>query len=220
MVTFAANAISEPSGTTTAKVVRNTPTTDAMVVSLASSDISEAVVPETVTILAGASEASFTISAIADNVVDGPQKVQIAASFFSFVAGMAEITILDANVWTWTNPRNPLDTDDDNWVGALDVLSLVNDLNSNGSRRLTPALVRPQVFLDPDRDGLISPLDVLMIVNYLNQRSGGEGEGSTTPLGAGSANARMALDIDQYFSILDANEFMVARRRRPMNSRS
>jgi hypothetical protein len=219
-IEIVATSISESNGTTTATVKRNTPTTIAMIASLASSDSSEAVVPESVTILAGASEASFTITAMADNVVDGPQKVQIAASFFSFVAGLAEITILDADFWTWTNPRNPLDTDDDNTVSPLDVLSLINDLNSNGSRQLTPPLVKPKVFLDPDRDGFISPLDVLVIVNYLNQSSfGGEGEPPIVPFEFGLSDTLKAKETDLYFSDMGDGEFDFEKKRRRLNSR-
>lgn len=220
-IELAATSIFEPNGTTTAKVKRNTPTTNALIVSLASSDTGEAVVPETVMIPAGASEASFTITAMADNVVDGPQKAQVTASFVGFVAGLAEITIVDVDVWTWTNQRNPLDTDDDNTVSPLDVLSLINDLNSNGSRRLKPPLIKPRVFLDPDRDGFVSPLDVLVIVNYLNRaNSGGEGEAVSAPLRDRSVNAVMAFDIDQYFSHWSSDELSMVRRRRQSNSRS
>jgi hypothetical protein len=219
-IELAATSISEPNGTTSAKVKRNTPTTNAMIVSLASSDTGEAVVPETVMIPAGAIEASFTITAMADNVVDGPQKAQISASFVGLVAGLAEITIVDVDFWTWTNPRNPLDTDDDNSVSPLDVLSLINDLNSNGSRRLTPPHIKPKVFLDPDSDGFVSPLDVLVIVNHLNRVSArGEGERVPEVSGVGQANPVIVANVDQYFSNLDSDDFRTVRRRRLTNSR-
>lgn len=216
-IELAAASVSEPRGTTTAKVKRNTQTNYPIIVSLASSDTGEAVVPISVEISAGASEASFTITAMADNVVDGPQKARITASFLGFVDGLAEITVDDIDFWTWTNPRNPLDTDDDNSLSPLDVLGLINDLNTNGSRRLTLPNLKPQVFLDPDGDSIISPLDVLVIINYLNRAAGGEGENVAARFGE-SAPSLMLGVVDHYFSGLDLDDFQRVRLKRSKNS--
>ena len=78
----------------------------------------------------------------------------------------------------WCNLLNPFDVDGDNTVSSLDVLVLVNDLNSNGNRRLL--VVRPSnaPYIDPDNDGSIDPLDVLFVINFINARGNGEGENS------------------------------------------
>lgn len=75
-----AGSISENGGVTTATVSRNTVTTEALVVTLVSSDTTEAVAPETITIPADATTASFEIRGVDDAIVDGTQTVTITAS--------------------------------------------------------------------------------------------------------------------------------------------
>jgi hypothetical protein len=57
-----------------------------------------------------------------------------------------------------------LDADRDNTVSPLDVLVVINRINS----RVGSAPVAYSLALDVDRDGAISPLDVLALINYLN----------------------------------------------------
>ena len=57
-----------------------------------------------------------------------------------------------------------LDTDRDNSVSPLDVLAVINRINSPASNGSIPY----SVALDVDRDGSITPLDVLSIINYIN----------------------------------------------------
>ena len=70
----------EKGATATATVTRNTDTTDALVVTLASSDPARATVVPTVTIPAGQASASFMVSTIDDHTPDGLQQVQISAT--------------------------------------------------------------------------------------------------------------------------------------------
>jgi VCBS repeat-containing protein len=79
----------------------------------------------------------------------------------------------------WQNLR-PEDVDNDGIVSPLDVLILINVLNSVGAHELgdrpTEGRVLP-VFLDPSGNNSIEPRDVLQIINYLNAAMpGGEGE--------------------------------------------
>ena len=67
----------------------------ALVVTLSSSDTSEATVPVTVTILAGQSSAAFAISAVDDVVVDGTQVVTFTASATSYVSGTSNLNVTD-----------------------------------------------------------------------------------------------------------------------------
>lgn len=77
-----------------------------------------------------------------------------------------------ANDSPWRNAKNSLDTNNDNVVSPIDVLLIINSLNSEGTRRLP---VRPSdrgTFLDCSGDNYASPLDALLIVNHLNGSSG------------------------------------------------
>jgi hypothetical protein len=87
---------------------------------------------------------------------------------------IVEFVVFGTNVWR--NERDPFDVNDDGFTGPLDVLLLINDINTNGSRRLDDIGPGIKKFLDVDDDGFILPLDVLNVINLINSRSGSEGE--------------------------------------------
>jgi len=68
-----------------------------LVVTLTSSDITEATVPATVTILAGTTSIPYTISAVNDFLVDGPQGVTISAAATGYLSGSFNLTVEDDN---------------------------------------------------------------------------------------------------------------------------
>ncbi len=70
----------------------------------------------------------------------------------------------------WQNPRNRLDVDDSGRVTTQDVLLVINDLNGNGSRILSPTTpgTAPEKYFDVDNNGWTSPLDALLVINALN----------------------------------------------------
>jgi hypothetical protein len=210
------SSISENGGTAIGTVSRNTPTTSALTVVLVASDSTEVSMSATVTIAAGASATSFVITAIADRIVDGSQQVMIAASSVGFTGGLTVVSVMDVDIWSWTNAMSPLDVDDDNFVSPLDVLVLVNDLNQYGSRRLAPTVTKPYAYVDPDGDGSISPLDVLLIINHINSKGSGEGEGERSSSHSIATGALLphALDVDAYFSALELDALVPSRRRR------
>jgi hypothetical protein len=81
----------------------------------------------------------------------------------------------------YTNPKNRYDVNDDGFVSPIDVLQIVNYVNSGLPSRppLPPTAVPP--YLDVDSDGFIGPLDVLAVITFINSggKSGsGEGEGA------------------------------------------
>ena len=87
----------------------------------------------------------------------------------------------------WQNPTNPLNVDGIGGVDPLDVLALVNAINSNRQGTLPsprPSATMNESYYDVDGDGSLNPLDVLAVVNFLNDKPttvpppGGEGEGS------------------------------------------
>lgn len=76
---------------------------------------------------------------------------------------------LDNDPYPWQNPRHWADVNDDGDIAPVDVLTLINDINWNGTRSLaTPASPGPPPFLDPSGDGGIAPDDGLRLINDIN----------------------------------------------------
>ncbi len=77
--------------------------------------------------------------------------------------------------WYWsndfspTNPTNALDVTGNGSIEPLDVLVIVNAINSIG---IGPVPTPPQFlgYLDVNGNGLIDPLDALIVINYLNAK--------------------------------------------------
>ncbi|MCA9245846.1 MAG: hypothetical protein KDA42_01995 [Planctomycetales bacterium] len=80
---------------TTGTVTRLGSTSGDLVVTLASSDTSEATVPATVTILDGQSTATFDVDAQDDGDIDGTQTVTISASAAGFDTGQDSLDVID-----------------------------------------------------------------------------------------------------------------------------
>ncbi len=95
-------------------------------------------------------------------------------------SNIGTVTLQVDTDYSWYNCQDPRDVNDDNSVTPLDVLWIINSINSKGSHPL--AKTRPEgiakPFLDVNRDAYATPLDALWVINYLNQQPGGEGEGS------------------------------------------
>ena len=89
------NSVISETGTAVATVSRNMNTSAALVVALASSDLSAATVPATVTIPAGQSSVTFLVTAVDDIVTDGNQVVVISATGTGFFGGQSSITVAD-----------------------------------------------------------------------------------------------------------------------------
>ncbi|HEY9175972.1 MAG TPA: CARDB domain-containing protein, partial [Verrucomicrobiae bacterium] len=88
-----------PEGSNTfATVTRNTPTTNDLVVTLTSSDPTEAAVPASVTIPAGSNTATFTVAAVNDGTPDGTQPATLTASASGFNSGVAVLQVTDINL--------------------------------------------------------------------------------------------------------------------------
>ena len=92
--------IAESSGNAAAigTVTRNVITNEDLVVTLVSSDTTEATVPTQVTILAQQASATFNINAVDDGIADGAQPVIITASATGFSSGSRNLTVTDINV--------------------------------------------------------------------------------------------------------------------------
>ncbi|MCY2983372.1 MAG: tandem-95 repeat protein [Planctomycetota bacterium] len=99
-------------------------------------------------------------------------------------SNFASVTILVGGS-VHQNPVNNLDVDADGFVSPIDVLILVNDINTNGFRTLPTTLATPP-YLDPNGNGGTDALDVLSVINFINERGNagaGEGEASMAWLG-------------------------------------
>jgi hypothetical protein len=120
----------------------------------------------------------------------------------------------------FTNLRNAYDVDNDGFVSAIDVLILVNSLNSGnggilsgGSESGASGEVGEKYYVDVDADGMLSALDVLGVVNFLNKPTApgiaaeGEGEGEAAPLFV--SNSQNAVFVDVPFAKLDPIDSVV-----------
>jgi hypothetical protein len=100
--------------------------------------------------------------------------------------GEVEDYYVTVNANPYTNPTNFLDVNADGFVSPIDVLQLVNYINTTGGGRLPfPSTTAAPPYLDVNGDGSVDALDVLTVINYINTRGpggsgegGGEGEGS------------------------------------------
>jgi hypothetical protein len=74
------------------------------------------------------------------------------------------------------NLTNRFDVDDDGTVSPLDVLVLINLLNSQAPSLPVDGLPGPPAYVDINADNRVDPLDVLEVINHINSRGNGEGE--------------------------------------------
>ncbi len=89
------------------------------------------------------------------------------------LAASSTAQVSSSSNWYWnnqfapTNPSNAMDVDGDGSVGPLDVLLVIDVINSRG---IGPVPTPPEFlgYLDTNANGDIEPLDVLLVINYLN----------------------------------------------------
>jgi uncharacterized repeat protein (TIGR01451 family) len=98
----------------------------------------------------------------------------------------------------WQNAQKPLDVNNDTFISPIDVLQIVNDLNTRRYSSSTGELPIPPPsgtypYLDVTGDNFATPIDALTIINFLNANSEGEGEGAGEAegesAGGGEANS-------------------------------
>jgi len=103
------------------------------------------------------------------------------------------------------NPSQKLDVNADGFISPIDVLLIVNFLNSNssaGGSVPVAGLPAPPPFRDVNGNGFIEPLDVLEVINEINRRGNsgsgsgsGEGEGEGEMVGLWSDNSNSAVQL-------------------------
>lgn len=108
-LSFDISSISEFGGTTTGTVTRaNTDTSTDLVVTLSSSDTSEATVPGSVTIRAGQQTATFTVTAVDDAILDGTQSITITAQAPSISPSRSTLSVTDYETLTLSIDRTSM----------------------------------------------------------------------------------------------------------------
>ena len=102
-LSLAKQTVSDGAGAaaTTANLIRNTNTTNALVVTLADNSASISI-PQTVTIPAGQKSVTFFIGTINSGIAIGPQSATITASASGVLSGSDTFTVTDVNVPTLT----------------------------------------------------------------------------------------------------------------------
>ena len=121
-------------------------------------------------------------------------------------------TLILSGTAPWQNIRQKEDVDFDGTVSPLDVLALINRINTVGSSALPPPtapMISGLGFLDANGDGFLSPLDVLIVINYINASSnsrGSGGEGESNPIASdGSHWSTSASNV--YDAVLSLHSF-------------
>lgn len=89
------SSATEGDGVVTGTVTASSAPSNDLIVSLNSSDTTEATVPATVTILAGQSSAVFNLNIVDDAELDGTQTATVTATAASYTTGTANISVLD-----------------------------------------------------------------------------------------------------------------------------
>lgn len=171
----------EKGGAATGTVTRvGVPLEEPFTVSLTSSNPSKLGVPNSVTIPANQSTASFTVTILDNTAVDGPEQVTITGTALSFSANTSINILDDETTSPWHHASSPFDVDRNGFIVPLDVLLVINAIASQGIR-LLPVPEQPvQYSIDTDGDYFLTPLDVLRVINFLNIRPSAEGESIAT----------------------------------------
>ncbi|QDU29592.1 Major intracellular serine protease precursor [Anatilimnocola aggregata] len=101
---------------------------------------------------------------IPQQVTDDLVFLQASAPFNIKVVGAPE----------FVNEINALDVNADTKITAFDAISVINELNTIGTRRLSDydlaigGALPPTYYVDTNRDGLITAFDALVVINWLN----------------------------------------------------
>ena len=143
-----------------------------LVVSLASSDTSELVVPDSIMIPALQATVTFTADAVDDHLRDGSQQVLVTASADSFQDVITTIEVSDYE--TWQNPVNPFDVDHNGHVSPADVLRVISRLQRDGPLPLPVNSDSEDAtipFLDINGDLQLSEHDVNAFLVHFNEVS-------------------------------------------------
>ncbi len=98
----------------------------------------------------------------------------------------------------WRNPSDSLDVNNDHFIAADDVITLINDINASGSRDLPDELTPGRAYLDPTGDQTIAADDVITIINAINAGIGDSGRRQLKESGRLSAEKSVKITVGQF----------------------
>ncbi|MCC6511381.1 MAG: DVUA0089 family protein, partial [Pirellulaceae bacterium] len=166
-------SIPEINGQATGTVTRtDADLSQALTVSVGSSNTNSATVPNTVTIPVNQSTATFTITAIHDTN-QGTRSVTINVTSAGFAPDSQVLQITDSD-GDGHNGDLPEDVSGDGSISPIDALLIINYLNTTGPGPVPSGNTAP--FLDVSADGSVTALDALLVINTLNNMVNPEGE--------------------------------------------
>jgi hypothetical protein len=189
-------------GSTLATVSRNTATSDPLVVTLSSSDTTHATVPDSVTIPAGQSSATFLVTGVNDGLMDGEQYSQISATAVGLETGLATIGVTSVNLpdLTVTNVSAPISGLAGSQIQVTWTVSNSGLFSADGSWT-------DDVYLDPVNGAKGGGL--LDQVAFDSEVAAGQAYTQTAtitlPTGVGQYNVRVVADADQQLQELAFN---------------
>ena len=185
-------SIPELNGTAIGTVARgNTDNSQALVVTLTSSDTGAATVPASVVIPANQALATFAITAV-HSTTRGTTRVTITAAAPGLAGGTASLLVTDSDR-IWHNAARPTDVDNDTFVTPTDAVTVINFLNNIGAGPVP--IGSPPPFLDVDGDNFISPNDAVLVINELNNSLRLLAEGERAPVLAEASRAQRCARI-------------------------
>lgn len=98
-----------------------------------------------------------------------------------------EITLtVGSTQFSWTNPNNQYDVNNNNVIQPLDALLIINELTARAfSNPTTGALptptAQPSRFFDVNRDNLVSPVDAIQVINRIPPSNAALSSGAISP---------------------------------------
>jgi len=198
----------EPNGTAMFTIVLDTPPLADVTIALHSSDTSEGTVaPASVTFTPDNWNVAqrVTVTGADDDLVDGTVAYAVVTEpavstdgrYNGLDAADVAVSNLDNDPHPWRNPRHWADVTGDDFIGPIDVLTLINEINARSSHPLPvppPAGQWPPPFLDPDGNDAITPNDVLVVINDINANESRPVGGEASAEGEGGATLATAPD--------------------------
>jgi cyclophilin family peptidyl-prolyl cis-trans isomerase len=93
----------------------------------------------------------------------------------SFVGHTVDLTSVEiaSTHPTFQNPISRVDVNNDGLLTPLDMLTIINSMNSNGIHDVDPFESNPFAYRDVNGDGLIAPVDLINVVNAILEHGGG-----------------------------------------------
>lgn len=103
-----------------------------------------------------------------------PGRVTTYAFEYSHSA-QAALHVVETDI-PWRNAGMPFDVNGDLSVSPVDALLVINSLNLQGPREVSPSELRSG-FVDTSGDNFVAPIDALLVINELNRIDFEDGEG-------------------------------------------